>query len=232
MNALQCGGVDAAARSVRIAARSLSRAGLVHAYGHVSVRLDADTFLVCPPVPMGLVPAGDPCTRVPVRGPLPAGVLGEVRLHQSVYARRADVGAVCRIQSPQVMALSALRRVPRARHGFGCYLAPRVALWDDVQLLRDTAAADALADELGDGAAIVMRGNGAVVVGSSIERAVVLSWYLEDAARVELEVHRAGAADNAPVIPDDEAARRAVWSGGIAERMWAHLTAADPESAP
>lgn len=223
---------DDLARSVRIAARALGRAGLAHAYGHVSARLDPTTFLVCPPVPMGLVEPRRPCTPVPVHGPLPAGVLGEVRLHQRIYARRADVGAICRTQPPNAMTLSVMRRVPQPRHGFGCYLADGVALWDDVQLLRDDDDAAALAAELGDRSAIVMRGNGAVVVAPTLPRAVVLTWYLEDAARIELDVLRAGESATAPVVPRDEAARRAVWSGGIAERMWTFLTVDDPEISP
>jgi len=68
------------ARTVRVAARALARAGLVHAYGHCSARIDAERFLVCPATPMGLIPPGAECIEVAVKGPLPAGVLGEVRL--------------------------------------------------------------------------------------------------------------------------------------------------------
>ena len=40
---------------VRMAARALGCNNLGHAYGHVSARLDSDTFLVCAPKPMGLI---------------------------------------------------------------------------------------------------------------------------------------------------------------------------------
>ena len=43
---------------VRIAARAVARGGLAHAYGHCSARIDAERFLVCPAVPMGLVRTG------------------------------------------------------------------------------------------------------------------------------------------------------------------------------
>ena len=49
--------------------------------------------------------------------------------------------------------------------------------------------------------AIVMRGNGAVAVGASLEEAVVMAWYLEDAARVELAVLGAGV-DGLELTPD------------------------------
>ncbi len=216
-------------REVRIAARAIGRSGLAHAYGHCSTRLDDRTFLVGPAVPMGLVPVAADCTVVPVEGALPDGVLGEVRIHQAIYARRPDVGAVVRSQPPLTMALSAMGRVPQARHGFGCYLRPGPALWDDVQLLRDDQAAGRLADALGLGNAIVMRGNGSVVAAESLAHAVVLTWYLEDAARIELELLKCGLADTTAPIDDAAAEMRAVWSGGIVERMWDYLTAGDPE---
>ena len=80
-------------RELRIAARALARGNLVHAYGHCSMRLDAHRFLVCAAKPMGTITPGDAGTLVPVVGALPDGVLGEVRIHQQIYARRAEIGA-------------------------------------------------------------------------------------------------------------------------------------------
>ncbi len=64
------------ASTVRIAARATGRHGLSHAYGHCSARIDANSFLVCPAKPMGLIGPGDECSIVTLDGPLPAGVLG------------------------------------------------------------------------------------------------------------------------------------------------------------
>lgn len=111
-------------RELRIAARALARGHLVHAYGHCSLRLDADHFLVCAAKPMGTITPDDDGTVVPVSGALPEGVLGEVRIHQQIYARRPDVGAVCRIMPPQIGVLALLKRTPKPRHGFGAYFAP------------------------------------------------------------------------------------------------------------
>ena len=49
---------------VRKSARALGRHGLAHAYGHVSARIDAGTFLVCAAQPMGLIAPGTPGTVV------------------------------------------------------------------------------------------------------------------------------------------------------------------------
>ena len=216
------------ARTVRLAARALGRAGLVHAYGHCSARIDAGQFLVCPAMPMGLTPPGAVCTQVAVRGALPEGVLGEVRLHQRIYANRPQVGGVVRFMGPRMMSLAALSRVPAMRHGFGAYFAPRVGFWDDVQLIRDDARADGAVAAMGASSGLMMRGNGAVTAGTSLEEAVVLAWYLEDACRVELDALAAGLAD-APTISPEAAAQRATRAGFIFERMWDYLTAGDPE---
>lgn len=221
--------MEALSRTVRISARSLGRAGLVHAYGHCSARLDQDHFLVCPARPMAQIAPGEACTLVPVRGPLPDGVLGEVRLHQQLYARRPECGGVIRFMGPNVMALAALGRVPEMRHGFGTYFAPRVGMWSDVQLIRDEARAAGAIDAMGDSAGLLMRGNGAVVAGVSLEEATGLAFYLDDMCRIELAALAAGLGQTAPVISPDEAAARATRAGRIFERMWDHLTFGDPE---
>ncbi|MFA7595944.1 MAG: class II aldolase/adducin family protein [Novosphingobium sp.] len=207
---------------VQQAARGLGRAGLVHAYGHVSLRLDAGSFLVCAARPLELV--GDlPGTVCPVDGPLPEGVLGEVRIHQRIYARRAEIGAVCRIMPPALMTLSTQGVVPRPRHGIGAYF-DRLPLWPDPRLLRDDAAADALVEMLGDAPAIVMRGNGAVVAAETMPKAATLAWFLEDAARVERDVRAMGFAPESGLLDAGETAARQVWAGQVAERMWDWLT--------
>jgi HCOMODA/2-hydroxy-3-carboxy-muconic semialdehyde decarboxylase len=213
---------------VRKAARALARHGLVNAYGHCSARIDPDTFLVCAAKPMGLIAASESGTVVPVNGALPSGVLGEVRAHQQIYKRRPDVGGVCRFLSPKILSLSAMHAVPKPRHGFGTYFAPEPALWSDTALLRSDEKAVALAEHLGHGRAIIMRGNGAIVAGDTLEQAVVLAWKLEDSARVELDVLSAGGSAT-PLYSPAEASARATFEGRVVERMWDYLTAGDPE---
>ncbi len=215
---------------VRAAARALARAHLVHAYGHCSLRLDDRHFLVCAAKPMGMIGADESGTVVPIEGELPDGVLGEVRIHQHIYRLRPEVGAVARSMPRDVMTLSAARITPVPRHGMGAYFSPSVPLWDDAQLVRSDEQARGVATTLGKAPAVVMRGNGAVVAAAGIEQAVVLTWYLEDAARIELQLRAAGLADSPPLSADD-ASRRATGAGRIFERMWEYLCDGDPEFA-
>lgn len=178
---------------VRRMARALARAGLVNAFGHCSLRLDEKRFLVCAPKPMGLIRPGEPGSVVPVDGPLPDGVLGEVRMHQQIYKRRADVNAVARVLPPNVLALAALGLTPKARHGFGSYFYPQVPFWPDPGLIRNDAAAVGVAETMGSAPAVAVSVNGAVTAAETPEQTVTLAWFLEDAARVELTaVSRSG----------------------------------------
>jgi len=224
-------GLETAAAWIRVAGRALARSGLVHAYGHCSIRLDGGSMLVSPAKPLGLVAVGEECTVVPLDGALPDGVLGEVRIHREIYRRRADVGAVVRSMPPHLMSLGTLARTPRARHGFGSYFHPAPPLWDDPQLLRSDDQAVALAVALGSAPGILMRGNGFVAAGQDLAQAVVLTWYAEDAARVELDCLKALPEEHHRLLSAEEALQRATWSGRILERMWAYLAAGDPELA-
>lgn len=209
---------------VQTAARALGKAGLVHAFGHCSVRINAEQFLVSAPLPLATI-THEPGAIVPVEGDLPPDALGEVRAHQAIYARRSDVAAICRIMPPTIMSLSTQGIVPQPRHGIGAYFHPGPVFWDDPRLLRDDVRAAALAEALGRHNAIIMRGNGAIVCGESLEQAVTLSWFLEDAARVERDVRAMGCDPASGLLSAEDIAARQIWSGGVVERMWRYLTA-------
>ena len=220
--------MNSLATIIRITSRALGRSGLVHAYGHCSARIDQDSFLVSPSMPLGLVKAQDHCPKVSITGELPENVLGEVRLHQQIYAKHREAGGVIRFMGPSLMALAALGKVPEMRNGFGTYFAPKVGFWNDVQLIRTDEKAQAAISSMGESAGLIMRGNGGVVFGDTLPEALGLAWYLEDACRVELAALISGL-PNLPIISAQEASERATKSGRIFERMWDFLTHGDPE---
>ena len=221
--------LEATQRRVRMAARALGRNDLGHAFGHVSARIDDKSFLVCAPRPMGLIGKGEPGAVVPIEGPLPQGVLGEVRCHQQIYRRRADVNGICRTFLRHVMSLSTLRITPKPRDGFGSYFAPAPKLWDDPTLLRNDDAAARLADTLAGARAIVMRGNGCITVGATVEEAICMAFFLEEAARTEFHVLAVNRPGEETVMSPEVAAARGVTTGNILERLWEYLTRGDPE---
>ncbi|MCB2013461.1 MAG: class II aldolase/adducin family protein [Sphingobium sp.] len=215
------------AQILRLAARAMHRHGLAHAYGHVSTRLDGARFLVSPAQPLGTVSAQEAGVIVPLDGDLPAGALPEVRIHREVYRNRPEIGGVVRVQPPAIMALSAMGETPRALHGLGTYFAPKPPLWPGVALVRDDEQAVRVAAMMGDNAAIILSGNGCVVAGETLEEAAGLTYFLEDAARLELAVR---ATDGAPrEYTVEEVRQRAVKAGMLFERMWQYLCFEDEE---
>lgn len=221
---------DVTERRVRLSARALPRNNLGNPFGHVSARLNDREFLVCASRALATIAPGESGTVVPIDGPLPDGVLGEVRVHQAIYRRRPAVGGIVRTFLTDVMTLSAMGLTPKVRHGFGSYFAPQAPIWMETALLRDDALAARVAETMGDGRAVVLRGNGCVLAGASIEEATVMAYFLESAARVELAVLAAGDRVEDLEYTPEEAAARAVTSGGIFERMWDHLIWGDPEA--
>jgi HCOMODA/2-hydroxy-3-carboxy-muconic semialdehyde decarboxylase len=214
---------------VRQTARALVRHGLGNAFGHVSARLSDDDFLVCASKAMNTIAPGDAGTVVPVEGALPDGVLGEVRVHQQIYRRRPGVGGIVRTFLPNTLTLSAMGRTPRSRHGFGTYFAPAPPIYMETELLRDDARASDVAELLGDNIAVVLRGNGSVITGATIEEALAMAYFLESAATVELAVLAAGDWVEDFEYTAEQSKNRAVTSGGVVERKWAYLTWGDPE---
>lgn len=220
---------DAAELTVRKAARALARAGLVGAYGHCSVRLSDTELLVCASKPMGTILPGERGTVVPIEGELPEGVLGEVKVHQQVYRRRKDVGAVCRVFPPNVMTMSVLNKRPVSRHGLSAFFFPQPAFWNDVSLMRTDALAASVADAIGLTPGIMLRGNGAIVAGSNMAQCLSLCMYLEEMCRVELGVLASGTEADPIPLDSTEARNRSDWNGRVEQRMWDHLTFKDPE---
>jgi HCOMODA/2-hydroxy-3-carboxy-muconic semialdehyde decarboxylase len=217
-------------RKLRMAARALPRHRLGTAFGHVSTRFSDAAFLVCASKALNTITSQDAGSLVAYDGDMPDGVLGEVRLHREIYNRRRDVGAIVRTFAPDVVTLSAMGLTPRVRHGFGSYFAPAPPLWPETALLRDDAKAAEAAELMAEAPAIVLRGNGCVVAGRTIEEALALTWFLEMAATTELAFRAGGDASLDREYTNDQALARAVTSGGIVERTWAYLTHGDPES--
>src|SRR5207302_6098839 len=146
------------------AARALASEGLVDAFGHVSAR-SGDGFALTPPRPLGTLTAQDGLVDVSLDADqLPDGAPREAWIHLEIYRRRPDVGAVCRAQPEAVNAAAGAGVAILALHGQGAFVGALVPVHDDARLVRDGELAAAVAAKLGNGDAVVLRGNGAVTV--------------------------------------------------------------------
>ncbi len=202
------------------AALSLAAADLVTAFGHVSARKDGGGFLITPPKPLGSLQSDEPLREVSLEeDELPEGVPGEAWVHWAIYNARPDVGGICRAQPPISTAVTSAGISIKPLHGQGAFLGRAVPVYDDARLIRGREAGEALAEDLGDAGGIIMRGNGAVTVGSSVGTAAARMWVLE----VSAEFNRTAASGTPQVLNEEEFSYWESVSEEILERIWGYL---------
>jgi HCOMODA/2-hydroxy-3-carboxy-muconic semialdehyde decarboxylase len=202
------------------AAHVLAREGLVDAFGHVSART-GDSFVLTPPQPLASLTAEDALVEIPLdAAELPAGAPKEAWIHLEIYRRRPEVGGICRAQPQAVNAAAGAGLSLRALHGHGAFAGATVPVHDDATLVRTRELAAAAASTLGEGDAMVLRGNGAVSVGSGPGMATALMVVLEASARVNLA---AAAAGSARALSDAEVAAWRSVAPEILDRLWTYL---------
>lgn len=203
------------------AGRILADAGLVSAFGHVSMRVGDDALLT-PPQPLGRIAAED-CQRIAIDADtLPTGIPKEAWLHLAIYQQRPDVSAICRAQPPVTTALASAGVELVPLHGQGSFCGPEVPVFDEAQLVRDQARGQRLARALGEAPALILRGNGALTVGADVPRAVARMWVLE--ASAQLNATAAAAGTRRPLSAEEQHAWRAT-EDELLVRIWRHLAA-------
>jgi HCOMODA/2-hydroxy-3-carboxy-muconic semialdehyde decarboxylase len=205
------------------AAHALDAAGLVTAFGHVSFRDGQDSFRITPPKPLGFLVADEPLSEVSLaEDELPEGVPGEAWVHWAIYRSRADVEGICRAQPPISTAVTSAGLPIRPLHGQGVFLGEEVPVYKDARLIRGREAGEALAEDLGNAGGIVMRGNGAVTVGTSVGAAAARMWVLERSA----EMNKVAASAGTPrPLGEEEFTYWESVSEEILERIWFYLKA-------
>jgi HCOMODA/2-hydroxy-3-carboxy-muconic semialdehyde decarboxylase len=201
------------------AARAFARLGYVHAFGHVSARMDAGLLITPTRPPLARQCAAD-ILQADVNGHVIEGAVDarpiEIFLHLGIYRTRPDVNAICRTHAP---AASLWRggRVPPVQHGFGG-IAASVATYGGVDLIHEAALGAAAAAALGAAQALILRGNGVLAVGANIPEAAARMWSLEERCAVAL---REGA--QAAAFSAEEMQARQRWYAAEQKRVWMWL---------
>ncbi|MBO9520664.1 MAG: class II aldolase/adducin family protein [Nocardioidaceae bacterium] len=169
-----------------LACRILDERGLTEAYGHVSARLDERTMLISPRVGPG-VAASDAFVVMTLDGEHLGGgsIPIEWHIHGSVYAARPDVRAIMRTHSFEASVLSMVGEPVRTAHYLGSLAGAGARVHEVPDLITDADRGAHLAVALGEDSALLLRGNGQVVVGTSVPEACVRALYLDEAARLQ-----------------------------------------------
>jgi ribulose-5-phosphate 4-epimerase/fuculose-1-phosphate aldolase len=169
------------------ACRILTAKRLVEGFGHVSARIaGTDKFLLTPRVGLALVQESDLLTMnlhgqvIEGRQPVPS----EAWLHTGIMKAKPRVEAITRIHARTANIFSVTDRKLEPVHNHGSFFAGGVPVYATPDLITTPQLAADVANAIGDGPAILLRGNGQVTVGRTIPEAVMMAIYLEEAAEI------------------------------------------------
>lgn len=204
---------DSASEAISLATRELVDAnhilfdqGVVDGFGHVSMRhpVRPDHFLLARSMAPALVTETDVLEFDTDGAPTEAGgpaVYLERFIHSEIYRARPDVVSVVHSHSPAVVPFSVVSgtKLRPICHMCG-FLGAATPVFEirDVAgpgsdlLIRNSRLGAALAQSLGQSAAVLMRGHGSTVVGGTLRQAVFRAVYTEVGARLQSEAMRLG----------------------------------------
>ncbi len=218
-------------REVALANRIIERFGLSNAFGHVSARIPGtDTFLF----PTRRSPGfADEKTLLVLDtdGKLLSGEgtpNSELWIHARVYAARADIGGVVHAHPPACVCLTQIGQPHRIVHNQGGVFADGVAEFDRIGLIRTRELGDLLAQRLGRGIAIMMRGHGITTAAADLRTATIAACFLEESAALQLRMLAATGGEPKRIrayTPEEAERVRDQIAPGIVERAWEYYAA-------
>jgi ribulose-5-phosphate 4-epimerase/fuculose-1-phosphate aldolase len=209
--------------------RILAMHGVLDAYGHVSVRSDANPahFYMSRSLAPYLVTAGDVMEHGPDSEPIgdPRKAYLERYIHGEMYRQRPDVMAVVHSHSDSVIPFGITKGRLRPVYHMASFLWRGVPVYDirkttpeNDLLIRDGRLGRELAGAIGDCACVLMRGHGMTVVGDGLPEAVFRSVYTEMNAKLQgLATQLEGPIE---FLSDEEGRRSTVSNRGTIERPW------------
>jgi ribulose-5-phosphate 4-epimerase/fuculose-1-phosphate aldolase len=191
------------------ACRVLTHFRIVEGFGHVSARIAGeDRILITPRKALGLVSEAE-LVELDADGRQVAGEGSpplEAAMHLAVYRGRSDVMAIARGHPRHVAAYACAGEPLRIAHGFGANLGHVVPVFGEPVLVTSPERAAGLVETLGEAGALILRANGMLAVGQSVEHACVQALFLEETA--ELQLLAAGAGLTPRFYSAESAARR------------------------
>ena len=208
------------------AIRLLTAEGLIDMNGHMSARLPGtDHVLINDRQTSRSAVRSEHIVTVdrhgrPLRGE--GDPPAEVPIHTRIYTARPDVHCVAHLhpQFATVFPIAGRPLVPVFQLG-AAFPVQGLPVYDDADLIRSDAEADAVARTLGSGRAVLLRGHGAVVVGEDVETCFTTSIWMEENAKKQLWASVLGT----PRVFTEEEARRvraSLWERNILLKTWEH----------
>jgi HCOMODA/2-hydroxy-3-carboxy-muconic semialdehyde decarboxylase len=180
-----------------LANRILAMEGLVGPYGHVSARSGADRFWIADHRSPDSVELSD--LKAVSVGLDEAAARSqhwyrEIFIHSEIYKELPEIGAVVHIHAPHSVALGTLAGSDRIRPTTnpGANLGQYIPIYGQTGLVESPENARKVASALQGQNGVLLRGHGAVIVGATLQQAVLRAIYLELEAHYQLMARAAG----------------------------------------
>ena len=209
--------------------RVLYKYGIVDAFGHISVRHQADPgkYVMSRHLAPGLVTAADLLTydldSNPVT-PTAQRLYSERYIHGEIYKQRPDVHSIVHCHAPSLIPFGITRARLLPVYHMSSFLGDGVPTFEirdtagmTDMLIRTAPIGKALAADLGAKPMILMRGHGATMVGKTIRHAVYRAVYAAQNAQIQLEAMRLG---EVTYLAPEEAERYERYIDEVIHRPW------------
>lgn len=180
--------------------RILAANGVLDSFGHVSVRdpRDSNRYLQMQAMAPRDVSVHDLITFDLDSSPLNAKGRPTYRerfIHGTIYQARPDVNAVVHSHSPTVIPFSVTEKPLRAIFHNGHFLGQATPVWEireyageqNNMLVLSNELGRSLAQTLGQGHVVLMRGHGNAVTGPDLKTVVFRATYTEVNARLQMQ---------------------------------------------
>ncbi len=176
---------------VALANRILERFGLVTAFGHASARIaGTNTFYISTRRSPGLADEND-LLVIDTDGKVLSGngtPNSEFWIHARIYAARPEVNGIVHAHPLACVALTQIGEPHRVVHNMGGGFVDGVPEYERIGLIRSRELGDLVAQRLGNGVAVMMRGHGITTAFANVRAATVAACFLEESADLQLRM--------------------------------------------
>ena len=222
--------LDALLDDLVVANRILAGLGVVDGFGHVSVRHPehADRYFLSRSIAPEQVTRDDlmlfDLASVPQNGDTRAPYL-ERFIHGAIYARRPEVTSVVHSHAAAVVPFAASTVRLKPIYHMSSFLHTGAPVFEIREkfgmtdmLIRNGAQGAALAEVIGTGAVVLMRGHGYCAVGADIAEAVFRAYYTQ--LNAELQQRAIGLGGEVNFLADEEGALYDETNRKVIGRPW------------
>jgi ribulose-5-phosphate 4-epimerase/fuculose-1-phosphate aldolase len=209
--------------------RILFKYGIVDAFGHISVRHDKDPqqYVMSRHLAPVLVTEADLLTFNLDSEPVPPTehrLYSERFIHGEIYKARPDVISVVHCHASALIPFGITKAELQPVYHVSAFLGTGVPKYDirdkagmTNMLVRTPALGRDLAESIGSGPMVLMRGHGATMVGNSIRSAVYRAMYAVSNAQIQLEAMRLG---EVTYLAPEEARLHDAYLDEVVHRPW------------